>query len=299
MRRDSNINMAWLETFETAARTLSFTKAGDELGLSQGAVSIQIRNLEKTLGAALFERRGRHIVLTDEGLAYYPQVSEALATLHDTTSRLFSSSRRNVVAIGCFSPTFADYWLAPRMAQLMARFPDVKIDMTVDYQATGTRSARDDLVFVVESGASPQILPLVEERLVAVCSPAYQAEYGDTWMSGTLIESIGSRESWLTWATATGGQMPPECREIRVNSMSAALKLAECGAGVALVARAFIKTQLQTGTLVELAPGSVLPGRIHGLSTKNLSNMRPVVRSVAAMLLQEAKRPVPGYLMDQ
>jgi DNA-binding transcriptional LysR family regulator len=81
--------------------------------------------------------------------------------------------------------------------------------------------------------------------------------------------------------------------------MSAALKLAECGAGVALVARAFIKTQLQAGTLVELAPGSVLPGRIHGLSTKNLSNMRPIVRSVAAMLLQEAKRPVPGYLMDQ
>lgn len=298
MYRDSNVNMAWLETFETAARTLSFTRAAEELGLSQGAVSIQIRQLEKALGAALFERRGRHIVLTDEGIAYHPQVSEAIAALHDTTSRLFSGSRRNVVAISCFSAAFADHWLAPRVAGLMARFPDLRIDVTVDYQALGNRSARDDLIFSVESAASPRVLPLVEEKLVAVCAPSYLAEHGETWRDGILIESTGSRETWAAWHTATGTKPGGKAREIRVNSMSAALKMAECGAGVALVARAFIHRQLDTGNLVELMPGCAMPGRIHGLATATLTGVRPVVGAVAAWLLKEARRPVPAYLTE-
>ncbi|MCT4608787.1 MAG: LysR family transcriptional regulator [Pelagimonas sp.] len=299
MRRDSNIKMAWLEAFESAARTLSFTKAAEELGLSQGAVSIQIRNLEKALGAALFERRGRHIVLTDEGLAYSPQVSETLATLHDTTSRLFTGSRRNVVAISCFSPTFADYWIAPRIPGLMATFPEVQFDITIDYQALGTRSAYDDLVFTVESAVGPQLLPMVEENLVAVCSPDYLAKHEDGWMDGALIESVGSRETWLAWKMAYGEQQTVAGREVRVNSMSAALKLAENGAGAALVARAFIGRQLAQGSLVELAPGRKIPGRVHGLSTRSLSNMRPLARAVAASFLKKANRPIPGYLTEQ
>jgi LysR family glycine cleavage system transcriptional activator len=299
VRRDSNIKMAWLEAFESAARTLSFTKAAEELGLSQGAVSIQIRNLEKALGAALFERRGRHIVLTDEGLAYSPQVSETLATLHNTTSRLFTGSRRNVVAISCFSPTFADYWIAPRIPGLMATFPEVQFDITIDYQALGTRSAYDDLVFTVESAVGPQLLPMVEENLVAVCSPDYLAKHEDGWMDGALIESVGSRETWLAWKMAYGEQQTVAGREVRVNSMSAALKLAENGAGAALVARAFIGRQLAQGSLVELAPGRKIPGRVHGLSTRSLSNMRPLARAVAASFLKKANRPIPGYLTEQ
>lgn len=299
MRRDSNIKMAWLETFECAARTLSFTKAAEELGLSQGAVSIQIRNLEKALGAALFERRGRHIVLTDEGLAYAPQVSETLSTLHDTTSRLFTGSRRNVVAISCFSPTFADHWVAPRIPRLMAEYPELQFDITIDYQATGTRSAHDDLVFTVQSAVGPQLLPVVEEKLVAVCAPDYLAKHGERWMNGALIESVGSRESWMAWRTAFGEKQTGAGREIRVNSMSAALKLAENGAGAALVAQAFIRRQLAQGSLVELASGRAIPGRVHGLSTRSLSNMRPLARAVAASFLKDANRPIPQYLTEQ
>lgn len=299
MRRDSNINMAWLVAFESAARTLSFTKTAEELGLSQGAVSIQIRNLEKALGASLFERRGRHIVLTDEGLAYFPEVNDALSALFDTTSRLFTGSRRNVVAISCFSPTFADHWIAPHLATVMDRFPDVQFDITVDYQSAKTRSARDDLIFAVAGGTQHSVIPLVEERLVAVCAPGYLARYGPDWRQGTLIESIGSRETWDDWQTHTGSKGRATGRQIRVNSMSAALKLAECGTGTALIADAFIKDHLKTGRLVEVSKGLSLPGRTHGVVAETLTRLRPVARGVITQLFEAADNPLPQDLMPR
>ena len=296
MRRDSNINVSWLVAFDAAARHLNFTRAAAELGLSQGAVSIQIRKLETALGAALFERRGRHIVLTDEGHSYHPHVSEALDELFLTTSRLFTGSRRNVVTFSCYSPVFADRWIAPRIAGLMAEIPGVQIDITIDYQASGARGERDDLIFTSESYARPGFIPLVEERLIAVCAPSYFAEHGADWGRGRLIECIGPRDSWPGWRTATGAQLPLDGRLIRVYSMSAALRLAECGAGAALVARPFADAALATGALIDLLPGKSLQGNMHGLSLGQLSSARPITKLVAARLLREANREVPPFL---
>ncbi|MBV7395766.1 LysR family transcriptional regulator [Mameliella sediminis] len=298
MRRDSTLNLAWLAAFDSAARSLSFTKAAEELGLSQAAVSIQIKKLEQALGASLFERRGRHIVLTDEGYAYHPQVSEALSSLYGATSRLFTGARRGVVTISCYSPTFADHWIAPRIAHLMAEFPDLQFDLTVDYQAGGGRGERDDLIFSVASGAGggTGLLPLVRERLTAVCAPGYLDRHGSAWTEGTFIESVGSRETWSAWRSAVGEQVAFKGREIRVNSMSAAMRLAESGAGAALVSRAFITPQLKAGTLIELRPGKVLTGRIHGLAAANLPRARPIAKFVAARLLKMAGTEPPAYL---
>lgn len=296
MRDDSNINMAWLVAFESAARTLSFTKTAKELNLSQGAVSIQIRNLEKSLGAALFERRGRHIVLTDEGLSYFPEVNRALSSLRETTSRLFTGARRNVVTISCFSPTFADHWIAPKLNGLMSALPNVQIDMTIDYQASKTRNAGDDLVFAVGSGTGLKLYPIVKEHLIAVCAPSYHTQFGDNWMSGTLIESVGSRETWANWREATGGKKPSKARQIRVNSMSAALKMAIDGAGAALIAREFITDSLATGTLVELAGGKSIPGRVHGLALEDAAKIRPNVQAVATYFFDAVNRTCPADL---
>ncbi len=296
MRRDSKFNISWLVTFESAARTLSFTKTAEELGMSQGAVSIQIRKLEQTLGATLFERRGRHIVLTDEGHSYHPQVSEAVATLFDTTSRLFTGKRLSVVTLSCYSPAIADLWIAPRIAGLMAKIPELQVDITVDYQASGARGERDDLIFTLQSSAGPQFIPLVEEKLIAVCTPQYLAGRGADWGRGALIESTGSRGTWAAWRTAAGVQLALDGREVRVNSTSAALRLAECGVGAALVARDFVAGHLKKGTLVDLVPGKSLPGRVHGLSALNLASARPIVKQVAAHFLHEANRALPDYL---
>ena len=194
---------------------------------------------------------------------------------------------------------FADYWIAPE-------FPDdggvsrssIRHKQS-DYQALGTRSAHDDLVFTVESAVGPQLLPMVEENLVAVCSPDYLAKHEDGWMDGALIESVGSRETWLAWRMAFGEKQTDAGREVRVNSMSAALKLAENGAGAALVARAFIGRQLSQGSLVELASGRKLPGRGSWVVDPITLQDTPSGKGCGRQLSQRSQRPIPGYLTEQ
>lgn len=306
MTPDSKINLDWLVTFDSAAQSLSFTKTAADRGLSQGAVSIQIRKLEQALGAALFERRGRHIVLTDEGHAYHPQVSATLAELRETTARLFSHHRRTVVTIACYSPTFADLWLAPRLARVMAQINGLQIDLTIDYQAGHSGREGDDLTFMVDphhggahhDGIGAPFLPLHKEQLIAVCAPSYAAQWGENWGRGILIDSVASRGSWPAWRAATESQIALDGREMRVNSMSAALKLAEGGAGAALVNRAFVAPLLAAGKLVDLLPNQGLAGRVHGISTAGLDRARPITKRTAALLLEDASIPLPPYLQS-
>ena len=296
---DSNLNLSWQAAFDAAARHRNFTKAAEELQLTQGAVSIQIRKLEQALDAALFERRGRHVVLTDEGLAYHPHVADALQALSVSTSRLFTGSRRNVVSIGCYSPTFASLWVMPRLRRLMADIPEAEISLTIDYQASGSRAARDDLVFTYEQAAGSAFLPLVRESLQAVCAPSYLAKHGENWGRGVLIETAGPRGTWPAWRAATGGQMQLDGRVLQVNSMAAALDLACTGAGAALVAHPFANEAIAAGELQEIQPGKRLPGKFHGLQAIDLEAARPLTKRVAAWLLQDAGQDIPAYLLQK
>lgn len=280
--------MAWLVTFYAAARNLNFTKAAAELGLTQGAVSIQIRKLEQALDTALFERRGRNVVLTEDGHAYHPHVSEALDRLFHTTSRLFTGSRRNVVTLSCYSPTFADLWLAPRVPALMDSITELQLNISVDYQGATQRNEQDDPVFSFETGTHPQFLPLLRERLIAVATPAYLAARGPDWGRDRVIEGAGPRDSWTSWLAATGVTNVPDGRVIRVNSMLAALRLVRDGAGPALIADAFVKDLLSSGELVDLAPGKSMPGKMHGLSVRHMQTTRPICRQVMTALLAQA-----------
>jgi len=117
--------MSWLATFEAAARHLNFTKAGAELGLTQGAVSQQIAKLERELEAPLFQRRGRRVFLTEVGEAYLHQLSGSLADIRSVTEDMFTRPEAERIRIACYSPTFAHLWLAPRLAALYADLPGI------------------------------------------------------------------------------------------------------------------------------------------------------------------------------
>jgi LysR family glycine cleavage system transcriptional activator len=109
----------WLRTFEVSARCLNFTKAAQELHLTQGAVSQQIRLLERHLGVALFKRLPRGLQLTDEGLSYLPVVQDSISRLAAGTSELFSQDQRTPVKIRG-SLSFFVHWLAPRLPAFQA-----------------------------------------------------------------------------------------------------------------------------------------------------------------------------------
>ena len=120
-------NLSWLRTFETAARLGSFTAAGGELGLTQAAVSHQVKALETQLGFSLFERGARSLSLTSMGRAYLPSVRKAIEDLTLSTQGLFGPKVRRSVTLRAPIST-AVLWLAPRLKALSEYLSDDRFD---------------------------------------------------------------------------------------------------------------------------------------------------------------------------
>src|SRR5215207_6172325 len=117
--------------FESAARHLSFTKAGEELYLTQSAVSRQIKELEDQLGVPLFQRRHRALALTEAGHQFYAAAAQALSTMRTATERLRSQTGRKALSVTT-THSFASLWLIPRLAGFTRDHPGVDVRITAD-----------------------------------------------------------------------------------------------------------------------------------------------------------------------
>src|SRR5262245_300022 len=168
--RSRQLRLDLLHSFEAAARHLSFTQAGAELFLSQSAVSRQIQQLEESVGAPLFERRHRALVLTDAGRILQRAVEDSLERLRDAAARVRATQARQQVAVTC-TPGFASFWLIPRLARFTSAHPnaDVRISATLDLIDL-ERSNLDLAVRFVPSGEGRGPL-LFEEEVQPMCSP--------------------------------------------------------------------------------------------------------------------------------
>jgi LysR family transcriptional regulator, glycine cleavage system transcriptional activator len=133
-----------LLAFEAAARNLSFTKAGEELFITQSAVSRQVQQLEAHLGVKLFERRKRALLLTPPGQNFYRAVKEALQILHDNARKLRGAPAANAVVVTT-TPGFASLWLIPRLTSFTAAHPGVDVRISavnkiVDIERAGMKT---------------------------------------------------------------------------------------------------------------------------------------------------------------
>src|SRR3954453_10359942 len=118
-----------MRSFEAAARRLSFTLAGEELGVSQVAISRQVKSLEQWLGAPLFIRGTREVRLTPEGARLLPPVRQALDMLALAAGQVSRRGRRDVLAIQAYT-TFAQRWLIPRLTRFYEQHPDIEVRLT-------------------------------------------------------------------------------------------------------------------------------------------------------------------------
>lgn len=166
-----------LPAFEASARHLSFTKAGEELFLTQSAVSRQIQALEEFIGVPLFERRHKALALTDAGQAYFRTVGPVLDQLREATRRLRDIRTGNLLTVTT-TVSFASTWLVPRLARFRKLHPgvDVRIKAThevVDLEREGVDLAIRDCPL---TNVPPGAIHLVGDHLAAMCSPEYLRE---------------------------------------------------------------------------------------------------------------------------
>ncbi len=248
----------WLRTFEVSARYLNFTKAAQELHLTQGAVSQQIRLLERHLGVALFKRLPRGIALTDEGQSYLPVVQDSISRLAAATTELFSQSQRVPVKIRG-SLSFFMTWLAPRIRDFNAQYPDIDIRYTSTLWVKDVE-ADDDFEIRWGSGewAGHLSQRLSWDELFPVCSPELLEQHpisSPQDLQGlTLLHVMGYEEGWGYWLSLMNEDDIDPSHGIQVDNVVSALKLAELGTGVALARSAMVEDALAEGRLVAPLP---------------------------------------------
>jgi DNA-binding transcriptional LysR family regulator len=292
-----------LRGFESAARHLSFTRAGAELFLTQSAVSRQIQALEEFVGVALFERRHKALALTDAGRAYYRTVGPILHELREATRKLRESRTGHVLTVTT-TVSFASLWLVPRLARWRKEHPNVDVRITatqevVDMEREGIDLAiRDCALNAVPAGA----IHLIGEHLAAVCSPAYarEAKRGKLALARPqdlrhhllLMLHDKGRWPWLSWAAwfeAMGVDELTPAGTLSFDQYDQVMQAAIHGQGVAL-GRMTVATQpIREKKLVVLFGRQQQIARaFHAVSAKG-ADERPEVRDFVEWLRQEIR----------
>jgi LysR family glycine cleavage system transcriptional activator len=164
--------VAWLQAFEAAARTLNFTRAGEELCISQSAISQRIRLLEARLGQALFIRHPRSLTLTEAGRAWLPSIQEAFSRLTQGTAEVFGPEPDSPVTIRT-TPALQHYWLAPRLAALHRACPDIGLRVVTGVWAEDFMGEDVDIEICHGRGDRPDVVQvsLGTESMVPACIP--------------------------------------------------------------------------------------------------------------------------------
>jgi LysR family transcriptional regulator, glycine cleavage system transcriptional activator len=235
-----------VRAFECAARHGSYVGAADELGVSPAAVSQQVRNLEDFLGKQLFRRYNNRIALTDAGQTIYSGASDALQSLSALTEQVVSGRARSRLVISSV-PSMAERWIAPKLGHYRQRAPNFRFELRSEEDLVDFIRHEIDLRLSYGLNHYPDMvsIPLVQDEVVPMCSPAYAARNPDAERLGLsavpdddLIHtnwgpSFVSHPTWQLWLAAER-RVPDETRGYRVGSSSLALDLAVRGVGVAL-----------------------------------------------------------------
>lgn len=283
-------HLPWLRSFEAAARRLNFTLAAEELGLTQAAVSQQIRALEHALGVDLFRRGRRGVDLTAEGAAYLPHVQAAFAGLAHTTQELFGRARRTEIRLVA-PASFAALWLAPRLPSLSEAAADISLHVSTMTSPSDYAAAAGDLEIRFGAGQWPglQSHRLTTERMTPVCSPALQQT---DWQGLPLLTVRGAREMWRDWFLMTGS--PPATKGFHsFDTFVIALEAAKAGAGVLLGSRPLIDAAMARGDLVCLSNLELPSPHGHFLAYRAEDAKAPALTAVINWFLREAARADP------
>jgi LysR family glycine cleavage system transcriptional activator len=248
-----------LRSFEASARLLSFTRAADEVSLTQSAVSRQIQQLEQSLGVLLFERRHRALGLTEAGRILQRATAESLERLRDATARLQAAPALRQVAVTC-TPGFASLWLIPRLSHFTGSHPgvDVRISATLDVIEDLDRARLDLAVRFVAfaNGTGPA---LFEEAVVPLCAPsvAQRVREPADLMAQTLLtidSPAGHHETptidWAPWLEIMGLKDLRMKSTLRFTHYTDAVSAAVAGQGVVIGRLPLLAELVRDGRLV-------------------------------------------------
>ena len=257
--------LGWFRVFESAARLLSFTAAADELGLTQSAVSQQIRALEERFGCALFIRKPRGIALTDDGRRLLPGVTDGIANLRAAADAFEPATDPELLTVAT-SVSIAQWFLAPRLKDFLNQNSQVRVRIITavwpDEFIASTADVR--IRFCPAEAAGKNAKALGSNRIALFGSP------GDTskpskqhnvaeLMNEPLIQPVGTADTWTKFAQ--GADLPVEKQiDTYVDSHGLAVDFAQSGSGMALTSM-LIAAPSVLATRLELLHQHTMPAK--------------------------------------
>lgn len=293
-----------LRAFEAAARLGRMTAAADELSVTPGAISRQVRQLEQHLGVALFDGSKARPTLTAAAHVLQPVLTTAFARIADAV-REVSDHSRGPLDVACFS-TFTVKWLIPRLFDFQARHPGIEVRLRTTDAGTDADRLRCDLVITAEEATAALDDPgnehrLFPEHLGLVLSPdlaqrvvlKQPADLADLALSALRLHTRTRRNAWAMWSAAAGATLPPASQagpefEHYYFTLEAAVR----GLGMAVAPWHLVMDDVLAGRLV--APLGFVPSGYDYVARRRTSGPLPRLDVFCAWLLAQAEaNPVP------
>jgi LysR family transcriptional regulator, glycine cleavage system transcriptional activator len=300
MRNPRLPSLDLLRGFEAAARHMSFTRAAEELHVTQSAISRQIRTLEEQLGAALFRRLNRALVLTEEGQGLARAVAAALGGIELAVTRLSTRTDDRPVTVTT-TVSFAALWLVPRLARFRAGEPHTDVRLAATNEMTDLARASIDVAvrFCEPHAAPPGAVPLVGEDVFPIASPKLARERRHPLKAPAdlehhvllHLEDPQGEWPWLTWKEWLTALKIPELKPagaLHFSHYDQVVHAAVEGQGVALGRAPLIEQLVKNGKLVAPFRDRVTVSRKYFVIVAAPARERPRVKRFVEWLLSEA-----------
>lgn len=245
-----------LRSFEAAGRLASFSRAADELHVSQAAISRQVRELEQVVGRPLFERLHRRVVLTETGSRLLRQLTASFDAIDRELSAILETARQTILKVSV-EPAFAGEFLVRRLNAFQALHPDIEISIDSDSRVVAFRDSEAELAIrygaVAQSWPQVEALHLFDLKLTPLASPALLGggvplRTADDLLGYTLVHDE-SRDGWSRWFRAAGIDVSPQRGPIYADA-SLTMQAARLGHGVALGDKVLNGDDIVSGGLV-------------------------------------------------
>ena len=279
-----------LRPFEAAARLESFSRAADELHLTHGAISRQVRALEGHVGCELFVRHGKRVALTAAGRAFAERIRAALHEIAQAAEALGTTRRENRLTVSVL-PSFASRWLMPRLIRFMEAHPDIEVSVIATTALANFTT--DDVDIAIRFGRGPYpphaCEAFLEDEWFPVASPKIKQprEPRDMLRMRIIRED---RDYWDEWFMAAGVTLDrPLTGGPNFNDATYSIQAAARGEGIALARRSIIGEDLERGTLKQLFTIAVQTSeRYWFVSPRELADA-PKVRAFRAWVKAELR----------
>jgi DNA-binding transcriptional LysR family regulator len=279
-----------LRAFEAAARQLSFTRAAEELHVTQAAVAHQVKGLEAWLGTKLFRRLPRALLLTDEGQALLPELKDAFDRMSHAIDRLSSARAGGTLVVSALT-TFVLTWLVPRLPRFQEAHPTIEVRLLTSARLVDF--AREDVDVAIRYGTGYwpglRVEKLFDDVLTPLCGRAFRERLREPadLRRVTLLQTTGD-EDWPIWLRAAGVTGIDETKGPLFDSTKIAVQAAIDGLGVAIGAPKLFADDVAAGRLFQPFPLAVGNGKAYWTVAPENSADRPKVQAFRDWICAEA-----------